>query len=86
MRIFDFINLFQGFGPRVHPPIIDPHFFRGFRIMGGAKRITHLIVDLLKFVSTFCLLIYTGRIVSSIGTLIAGRGPDYCVVLIQTSP
>ena len=86
MRIFDFINFFQGFSPRVHPSTIDPYFSRGFRIMGGAKRTTNLIADLLKFVSKFCLLIYMGRIVSSISTLIAGRALDYCVVLIQTSP
>ena len=72
VRIFDFINFFQGSAPRIHPPTIDPHFSRGSKIMGGAKRITNLIADLLKFVSKFCLLIYIGRIVSSIGTLIVG--------------
>ena len=50
--------------------------------MGGAKRITNLMADLLKFISKFCLLIYIGRIVSSIGTLIAKRGPNYYVVHI----
>ena len=48
MRIFDFINFFQGFGPRIHPPIIDPHISRGFEIRGGAKRITNLIAGLFK--------------------------------------
>ena len=48
MRIFDFINFFQGFGPRIHPPTIDPHFSRGFKIMGGAKRITNPIADLFE--------------------------------------
>ena len=45
--------------------------------MGGAKRITNLMVDLLKLTSKFCLSIYVGRIVSFIGTLIGERGPDY---------
>ena len=39
--------------------------------MGGAKRITNLMADLLKLISKFCLPIYVRRIVSSIGTLIA---------------
>ena len=48
MQIFDFINFFQGFGLRIHPSTIDPHFSRGFKIMGGARRITNLIVDLFE--------------------------------------
>ena len=53
--------------------------------MEGAKRITNLMADLLKLISKFCLPIYAGRIVSSIGTLIAERGPDYYVVHIAYS-
>ena len=45
--------------------------------MGGAKRITNLMADLLKFTFKFYLSIYVGRIASFIGTLIGGRGPDY---------
>ena len=45
--------------------------------MGGAKRITNLMADLLKLISKFCLPIHVGRIVSSIGTLIGERGPDH---------
>ena len=50
--------------------------------MGGTKRITNLMADLLKFISKFCLLIYIGRIVSSIGTLNVERGPNYYVMHI----
>ena len=53
--------------------------------MGGAKRITNLMADLLKLISRFCLPIYVGRIVSSIGTLIGERGPDYYRVHITHS-
>ena len=45
MRIFDLINFFQGFSPRIHAPIIDLYFLRGFEIRGGARRITNLIAD-----------------------------------------
>ena len=53
--------------------------------MGGAKRITTLMADLLKLTSKFCLPIYVGRIVSSIGTLIGERGLDYHGVHIAHS-
>ena len=53
--------------------------------MGGAKRITNLMADLLKLISKLCLPIYVGRIVSLIGTLIGERGPDYHAVHIAHS-
>ena len=53
--------------------------------MGGAKRITNLMADLLKLISKFCLPIYVGRIVSSIGTLIREQGPDHHGVHIAHS-
>ena len=48
MRIFYFNKFFQSFGLRIHPPTIDSHFSKGFKIMGGAKRITNLIADLFE--------------------------------------
>ena len=53
--------------------------------MGGAKRITNLMADLLKLISKFYLPIHVGRIVSSIGTLIGERGPDHHGVHIAHS-
>ena len=50
--------------------------------MGGVKRITNLMADLLKLTSKSYLSIYVRRIVSFIGTLIGERGPDYYEVHI----
>ena len=53
--------------------------------MGGAKRITNLMANLLKLISKFYLPIYLGRIVSSMGTLIRERGLDHYEVHIAHS-
>ena len=53
--------------------------------MGGVKRITNLMADLLKLTSKSCLSIYVRRIDSFIGTLIGERGPDYYGVHITYS-
>ena len=45
--------------------------------MGGAKRITNLMADLLKLTSKSCLSIYVRRIVSLIGTLIGEQELDH---------
>ena len=50
--------------------------------MGGAKRITNLMADLLKLTSKSYLSISVRRIVSFIGTLIGERGLDYYEVHI----
>ena len=48
MQIFDLINFFPDFGPRIHTTTIDPYFPRGFEIRGGAIRITNLIAGLFE--------------------------------------
>ena len=53
--------------------------------MGGVKRITNLMADLLKLTSKSCLSIYIRRIDSFIGTLIGEQGPDYHRVHIAYS-
>ena len=53
--------------------------------MEGAKRISNLMADLLKFTSKFYLPIYIKRIISFIGTIIEEQGPDYYGVHITHS-
>ena len=53
--------------------------------MGGAKRITNRMADLLKLTSKSYLSIYVRRIVSFIGTLIGGCGPNHHGVYIAYS-
>ena len=53
--------------------------------MGGAKRITNLMSDMLKLTPKSCLSIYVRRIVLFIGNLIGERGPDYHGVHITYS-
>ena len=53
--------------------------------MEGAKRISNLMADLLKFTFKSYLPIYVKRIISFIGTLIGEQGSDYYGVHITYS-